>query len=65
MLWVVIVLEIVYIVLDSASAVAGTLGIKSFGRWLYSVLQDLVWVRWGTGIYLALRCQEGTWVDIF
>lgn len=63
MLWAVIVLELVCIVSGSASAVAGTLGINSVG--LCNALQDLVWVKWGIGTYLDLRCQEGIWVNIF
>lgn len=35
----------------SWSAVAGTLGIKGFGRWVYSVLQILVWVKWAVGSF--------------
>nr|ADE76886.1 unknown [Picea sitchensis] len=51
MLWAVIVLETMCIV--SCIAVAGVLGIKKgFGRWVYSALQGLVWVKWGTGSYL-------------
>lgn len=47
LLWAVIILEIVYIV--SGIAVAATLGIKGFGRWVYVALQGLVWVKWGIG----------------
>lgn len=36
--------------IGSGSTVAGTSGITSFGR--YSILQDLVWVKWGIGTYL-------------
>ena len=50
MVWAVIVLETVCIV--SCSIVAGALGKKDFGRWLYSCLQGLVWVKWGIGSYL-------------
>lgn len=34
----------------SWSALAGTMGIKGFGRWLYGALQILIWVKWATGI---------------
>lgn len=45
-----IVLEIGCIV--SCGAVARNWGIKGFGRWIYSALQGLVWVKWGIGSYL-------------
>jgi hypothetical protein len=38
-----IVLEILCIV--GCSAIAGVMGIKAFGRWIYSALQCLVWVK--------------------
>jgi hypothetical protein len=50
MLWAVIVLDIVCIVL--LSTVAKTFGMKAFGKWIYSALQTLVWVKWGVGSYL-------------
>lgn len=47
MVWGVIVLEIGSIV------AGGSLGIKKgCGRWVYSLLQGLVWVKWGIGSYL-------------
>ena len=47
LIWVVIVLEIVFIV--SANTVEGALCIKAFMRWLYIAMQDLAWVNWGIG----------------
>jgi len=49
-LFAVIALEIVCIVL--CSTVAGVWGVKAFGRWIYSALQGLVWVKWAIGSYL-------------
>lgn len=53
----VIILEIACIV--SVSAVLGTLGIKEFGRWVYSALQGLVWIKWGIGCYLLGEYSPG------
>lgn len=50
MLWVAIFLDILCIVLGGA--VGGALGMKFFGRWIYSVMQAMVWVKWGIGSYL-------------
>jgi hypothetical protein len=50
MLRAVIVLEIGCIA--TGSAILGALGTKGFGRWVYSALQGLVWVKWGIGSYL-------------
>jgi hypothetical protein len=50
MLLVMIVLEMSCIV--SGSAVLRTLGVKGFGKWVYSAMQILVWVKWGIGSYL-------------
>lgn len=47
---VMIALEIVCIV--CCCAVVGNLGIKGFGTWLYSVVQGIVWVKWGISSYL-------------
>ena len=44
-IWVVTVLETVFIL--SRSAVKGAFGIKDFGRWLYIAMQDMAWVKWG------------------
>jgi hypothetical protein len=49
-LWLVMILEMVCII--SGSAILATLGIKGFGRWTYSAIQLLVWVKWGLGSYL-------------
>eukprot|EP00253_Pinus_taeda_P018450 PITA_18450 len=46
----VIALEIMCIA--SGSVALGVLGIKSFKTWVYSVVQALVWVKWGIGSYL-------------
>jgi len=50
MLRAVIVLEIGCIA--TGSAILGILGTKGFGRWVYSALQVLVWVKWGIGCYV-------------
>lgn len=50
MVLVVIILEVTGMV--AASVVMGTLGIKVFGKWLYSALHVLVWVKWVVGSYL-------------
>nr|ADE77196.1 unknown [Picea sitchensis] len=50
MLWAVINLEIVCIVW--CSTLAGFVGINVFGKWIYSAVQGLVWVKWGIGSYL-------------
>jgi hypothetical protein len=42
--------EIVCIV--SGSTVLRVLGIKVFGRWIYSAVHGLVWVKWSIGSYL-------------
>lgn len=48
-----VVMVLVVIILEIAgSVVMGTLGIKVFGKWLYSALHVLVWVKWGVGSYL-------------
>lgn len=47
---VVIVLEIICIVLCSIGLVVW--GIKGFGRWIYSALQGLVWVKWAANNYV-------------
>lgn len=52
-----IILEIACIV--SVSTVLGTLGIKEFGRWVYSALQGLVWIKWGIGCYLLGEYSPG------
>lgn len=44
---VLIILEIGCII--SGSAILGSVGIKAYGRWIYSALQALVWVKWGCG----------------
>jgi len=45
-------LETVCIV--AGSIVAGTLGIKDFGKWVYVVLQILVWQKWAVdSLYLS------------
>jgi len=71
---VVMILEMMCIL--SGPAVAGTLGIKGIGRWVYSALQILVWVKWGVGCYLlgeyspehvqtnADAYDNGGWVDV-
>jgi hypothetical protein len=56
LLWAVIVLEITYIV--SGVAVATTLGIKGFGKWVYAALQGLVWVKWGIGSIILDEFME-------
>jgi hypothetical protein len=49
--WVaMIVLEMVCILY--CSTVVGTVGVKGFGTWLYSVVQGIVWVKWGIASYL-------------
>lgn len=48
-LLLVMILEIVCMIVGSA--VVGTLGIKGFGKWTYSAIQVLVWVKWGFGSY--------------
>lgn len=53
-------LEIVCIV--AGSAVAGTLGIKAFGRWVYAVLQILVWLKWAMG---SLALNEEISIEFF
>lgn len=45
-----IVLETICIAL--CSTIARFWGIKGFGRWIYSALQILVWVKWAAGSYL-------------
>lgn len=50
MLWVAIFLDITYIVVGAA--VVGALGMKAIGRWIYSVMEGIVWVKWGIGSYL-------------
>jgi len=50
MVCAVIALEMVCIL--SGSMLLAILGPKCFGRWLYSALQILVWVKWGIGSYL-------------
>jgi hypothetical protein len=45
--WLVMILEMACII--SGSAILATLGIKGFGRWTYSAIQLLVWVKWGLG----------------
>lgn len=48
-----VVMVLVVIILEIAGTVVmGTLGIKVFGKWLYSALHVLVWVKWGVGSYL-------------
>lgn len=42
-----ILLEIACIVVGSV--VARLMGIKVFGKWVYSALQVLVWVKWAIG----------------
>jgi hypothetical protein len=42
--------EIVCIV--SGSTALRVLGIKVFGRWIYSAVHGLVWVKWSIGSYL-------------
>jgi hypothetical protein len=49
-LLVMIVLEMLCIV--SGNTVLRTLGVKGFGKWVYSAMQILVWVKWGIGSYL-------------
>lgn len=48
-LLLVVILEIVCMIVGSA--VVGTLGTKGFGKWTYSAIQVLVWVKWGFGSY--------------
>jgi hypothetical protein len=43
----VVALEVACI--EAGSAVAGTLGIRGFRRWIYGALQILVWAKWATG----------------
>lgn len=45
-----IVLEIECIAV--CSTIARVWGIKGFGRWIYSALQVLIWVKWAAGSYL-------------
>lgn len=52
-IWVVIVLEIVFIVLGTA--VEGAFCIKAIGRWSYIALQNLPWVK---GIGNNLFCEK-------
>lgn len=54
MVWRMMVLEILYIVAGSVIVVKG-LGMQKSsgkGRWVYSALQILIWVKWGIGSYL-------------
>eukprot|EP01018_Ginkgo_biloba_P005380 Gb_27443 [translate_table: standard] len=62
-LWTVIILEILCIV--AGSTVAGVLGVKAFGTWLYSALQCMVWVKWGFGSYLLGEYldDESRWAE--
>lgn len=48
-LFLVMILEIVCMIVGSE--VVGTLGIKGFGKWTYSAIQVLVWVKWAFGSY--------------
>jgi len=50
MIMTAISLETTWIVMGST--VAGTLGMKVFGRWIYGAFQILVWVKWATGNYV-------------
>jgi hypothetical protein len=50
MIMTAISLETAWIVIGST--VAGTLGMKVFGRWIYGAFQILVWVKWATGSYV-------------
>jgi hypothetical protein len=52
-----IYLEIMCIL--SGSIVAGTLGIKAFGKWIYGALQILVWLKWVLGSAFLLRDIHG------
>jgi len=49
MFWTAVTLEAACI--EAGSAVAGTLGIRGFRRWIYGALQILVWAKWATGSY--------------
>lgn len=65
MLWAAIIMEIVCIVIGIT--VAGTWGLKSFGRWVYSAMLGLVWIKWGIGSYLLgefsqeFDLRQGRW----
>lgn len=65
MLCAVIVMEIVCLLIGST--MAGTWGIRSFGRWVYSAMLGLVWVKWGIGSYLLgefspeFDSRQGRW----
>lgn len=50
LVWAVIMLEIMCIVIFGA--VARTWGLKGFGRWVFSVMEGMVWIKWGIGSYL-------------
>lgn len=49
LLLMVMILEIVCMIVGTAVLV--TLGIKGFGKWTYSAIQVLVWVKWALGAY--------------
>eukprot|EP01018_Ginkgo_biloba_P005379 Gb_27442 [translate_table: standard] len=63
LIWAVIILEILCIA--AAGTVAGILGVKAFGTWLYSALQGMVWVKWGFGSYLLGEYleDESRWAE--
>lgn len=60
MLFTMIYLEIVCLL--SCSILAGTVGIKAFGKWIYSGLQTLVLLKWLIGSALL---DSGIWRNVF
>lgn len=60
MLFTMIYLEIVCLL--SYSILAGTVGIKAFGKWIYSGLQTLVLFKWLIGSALL---DSGIWGNVF